>query len=87
MVGYASNRSIEIGTLEHLIVIDASFDPVMYISTLTLRYPSFLGSFQNRLFFGVVPFFWGRLPKKDPFPLAMSICSLNPAGSKSRQKL
>ena len=32
MVGYASNRSIEIGTLEHIIVIDASFDPVMYIS-------------------------------------------------------
>ena len=59
----------------------------IYIYTLTLRYPSFLGSFQNRLFFGVVPFFWGRLPKKDPFPLAMSICSLNPAGSKSRQKL
>ena len=38
MVGYASNRSIEIGTLEHIIVIDASFDPVMYISIYIYLY-------------------------------------------------
>ena len=31
MVGYASNRSIEIGTLEHITVIDDSFDPFTYI--------------------------------------------------------
>ena len=31
MVGYASNRSLEIGTLEHIIVIAASFDPFLPI--------------------------------------------------------
>ena len=31
MVGYASNRSLEIGTLEHIIVIAASFDPFLSI--------------------------------------------------------
>ena len=50
----------------------------------TLR---FWGRFKTGCFLGSFLFFWGRLPKKDPFPLAMSICSLNPAGSKSRQKL
>ena len=32
MVGYASTRSLEIGTLEHIIVIATSFDPFMYMS-------------------------------------------------------
>ena len=30
-MGYASNRSLEIGTLEHIIVIAASFDPFLSI--------------------------------------------------------
>ena len=83
MVGYASNRSIEIGTLEHIIVIDASFDLVMYISTLTLRYPSFLGSFQHRLFFVVVPFFWGSFALKRSFPL--SYVNLQPQPSRLKE--
>ena len=41
MVGHASNRSIEIGTLEHIIVIDASFDPFMYIYPYIYIYLSF----------------------------------------------
>ena len=40
------------------------------VHTLTLRYPSFLGSFQNRLFFGVVPFFLGSFAQKRSFPLS-----------------
>ena len=52
MVGHASNRSMEIGTLEHIIVIDASFDPFMYILFLSLyaRYIP-VGTFLSSLFY------------------------------------
>ena len=55
----------------------------IYIYTLTLRYPSFLGSFQNRLFFGVVPFFLGSFAQKRSFPL--SYVNLQPQPSRLKE--
>ena len=46
----------------------------------------FWGLFKTGCFLGSFHLFWGRLSKKGPFPLAMLICSLNPAGPKSHQK-